>query len=170
MVKYVFRDGPLTIKSAAKADPQAIGEALAAIGAKTGGMPEPAAIVTAAQNKRHPLHPYFEWDDKKLAHAARLDQARLLIRIIKVEDAQTGETEPAYVNISTDKGRAYHPIADIKRSAELQMAVLKQARRDLDAWTMRYRSLQELCAEVAAVRDKIEKRINENETRDVVAA
>jgi hypothetical protein len=49
------------------------------------GKLDPEVVVKAARKKNHPLHDYFEWDAKKAAHAYRIDQARTLIREVKVE-------------------------------------------------------------------------------------
>lgn len=166
MIRYVFdEDEPVRIKAASKADPQVIGEALASIAERTDGVPDPSHVVNAARDEKSPLHQHFEWDDAKAAHAHRLDQARGLIRLIRVQDEETGQIEPAYINISTNEGRSYQPVEKVKRSADLQLALLKQARRELDAWTKRYHTLRELCAEVADVRDRIDARIAQQETR-----
>ena len=44
-----------------------------------------AEVVDRARNKNSPLHDYFEWDDKKAGNACRIEQARVLIRTVKVE-------------------------------------------------------------------------------------
>ena len=45
MIKYTFKDEPLTIKNKAKATPQKIGEALAKIAAASKGHLTPKAVV-----------------------------------------------------------------------------------------------------------------------------
>src|ERR1700680_1931431 len=103
MIKYTFKDEPLTIKNKAKATPQKIGEALAQIAAASNGHLTPKAVVSEARNNRSVLHRHFEWDDAVAAEAFRLDQARTLIRSIRVVDNENDETPPAWVSIS-DKG------------------------------------------------------------------
>lgn len=39
----------------------------------------PEEVVTAAASLTSPIHPLFEWDDSKAAHAHRLSQARRVI-------------------------------------------------------------------------------------------
>lgn len=69
-----------------KAVQQAITEALEAIRKRDkDGLLKPEAVVRAARNKESPLHRLFEWDDKKAAHAWRLEQARELIRSVRVD-------------------------------------------------------------------------------------
>lgn len=46
-----------------------------------GGAVSPRDVVDAAKNDQSPLHPYFEWADKKAADNWRLDQARRLLRV-----------------------------------------------------------------------------------------
>ena len=43
------------------------------------------SVLNAAMDKNSPLHSYFEWDDTAAAVKYRLEQARELIRKIKVE-------------------------------------------------------------------------------------
>jgi hypothetical protein len=45
----------------------------------------PQAVVQAAQNAKSPMHDCFEWDDKVAGQAFREDQARALIRSVRVE-------------------------------------------------------------------------------------
>lgn len=45
----------------------------------------PADVVEAARDPQSPLHSHFEWDDTDAARKYRLDQARTLIRSVKIE-------------------------------------------------------------------------------------
>jgi hypothetical protein len=83
MVKYIFREGPIFIRNAAKADVQAIGEALEKLKARNGGELKPKALVDDARSSRHPAHHQFEWNDKVAGEAHRLHQARELISIVR---------------------------------------------------------------------------------------
>ena len=67
-----------------KEDQKAIEEALAEIAKKHKGLLTPDAVVAQATRKDSPLHALFEWDAKKAAHQHRLDQARSLIRSVRV--------------------------------------------------------------------------------------
>jgi hypothetical protein len=44
----------------------------------------PALVLEAARSPASPLHACFEWDDAKAAEAFRIDQARELIRKVRV--------------------------------------------------------------------------------------
>ena len=167
MIRYVFRDDqPLAIKGAKDADPQVIGEALAAISDKLGGHLTPVAVVDAARDKKHVLHRHFEWDDALAADAYRLDQARHIVRVVRVEDEDAeGGTARAYLSISEKNGVSYRPIEAVKKSVDLQAAVLKGAERDLRAFEMRYKDLIDICDLVRTARERITSRRNKHESR-----
>lgn len=48
------------------------------------GVITPDAVLKEAAKKKSPLYSYFEWDDSKAAYNYRLDQARALIRSVRV--------------------------------------------------------------------------------------
>ncbi len=56
-----------------------------------GGRLTPDAMVEDARSKRSALHPFFEWDDKKAAHAHRIEQARDLISRWRVVHHDAGK-------------------------------------------------------------------------------
>lgn len=45
----------------------------------------PSDVVEAARDPNSPLHQHFEWNDSEAAEKYRLDQARTLIRSVKIE-------------------------------------------------------------------------------------
>lgn len=164
MIRYVFRDSPVCLKNAAKADPQAIGEALAKVAAANAQRLEPEAVIETARNAKSPLHKHFDWDDKTAAHAHRLTQARALIRLIRVQDENAGGNVPAFVSIA-DNGTSYRPMAEVKSSAALQALVLRQAERDLEAFQRRYRDLVEVCRLVGMASAVVREKITAHESR-----
>jgi hypothetical protein len=94
------------------------------------------------------LHKHFEWDDEKAAHQFRIEQARCLISVIHVEDdaSKAGHTR-AFISVKDDEaGICYRPLKEVRESLDLQVAVLKQAERDLESWTKRYADLAEVVA------------------------
>ena len=56
---------------------------LEAIRAEAGAL-TPDAVVAAAEEEDHPLHSSFTWDDDIAAHAHRINQARKLIRRVRI--------------------------------------------------------------------------------------
>jgi hypothetical protein len=65
----------MTIWTAIKEELQAIAE---------GGVLHPADVIAAARNPNSAMHGQFEWDNSEAAEAYRLQQARALIRRVKV--------------------------------------------------------------------------------------
>lgn len=169
MIKYVFKDSPLTIKASDKADAQKIGEALAKVAAKGGGSLTPTAVVETARNPRNVLHKHFEWDDSKAAQQWRVEQARSVIQCIHAEDSSASQGHVrAFISVATNEGRAYHTIAAVKESVDLQSRILKQADRDLEAFERRYQALQDVCAVVHKAREILKDKAKEkskHETR-----
>jgi hypothetical protein len=45
----------------------------------------PFDVIEAARDKTSPLHEYFEWNDTEAARLYRIEQARGLIRTVKIE-------------------------------------------------------------------------------------
>lgn len=164
MITYTFRDEPVAILNAKKADPQRIGRALAKIAADGAGRLTPSAVVEAARDVRSPLHRHFEWDDSKAAHAYRKDQAREIIRVIRAEENGSTPTR-AFLSVSDGSGVSYRTAQEVMASVELQLAVLKAAERDLDAFTARYRDLVDICDDVRAAREKVKARRETAEAR-----
>ena len=70
-----------------------------------------------------------------------------------------------YVSVATKAGTAYHKIEDVKRSVDLQVAVLRQADRDLEAWEKRYAELTEICQVVRYARERLRERHEAIESR-----
>lgn len=54
------------------------------IAATNDGVLTPDAVVKAAEPEESPLHDRFEWDDSVAAHQYRIEQARTLIRSVRV--------------------------------------------------------------------------------------
>ena len=165
MIKYIFRD-TLTIKNAAKADAQKIGEALAKIAALAQGELTPPAVLDAARASRHVLHQHFEWDDSVAANAYRVDQARTLIRCVEIVSEATGDDPvQAFISITDKAGTSYRTMQAVLDSVELQVAALRQAERDMDAFTKRYRMIEDVCDLIKQARDLAATRRSKLESR-----
>lgn len=65
-------------------DRKAVLAALRAIENKNGQL-TPEEIVRVAKNPKHPLHPFFEWDDRKAGMLHRIEQARALLADVRWE-------------------------------------------------------------------------------------
>lgn len=62
-----------------------IADRLARVAKHNGGVLTPDAVVEDARDESSPLHDQFEWDDSEAAKQWRLEQARALIRSVRVE-------------------------------------------------------------------------------------
>jgi hypothetical protein len=165
MVKYVFKEGPLTIKAAKDANPQAIGLALAAITESGGGELTPKAVVESARGDDSPLHGHFDWDDAVAGEKWRIEQARDIIRCIRVDEGNNIEPPRAFLSVHDDGGTSYRSVEEIRTSTDLQERLLAAAERDLESFTVRYRSLKEICAIVETAKTVAKARRSKNETR-----
>ncbi len=159
MIRYEWRDKVVAILNAKQADPQVIGEELARLMAANDGNLKPEAVHEAAKNRRSPLHRHFEWDDAKAADAYRVDQARGIIRLIKAVEITDGGRElyagPAFVSIYDGRRRTYKAIGEVVTNTRLQLLVMQQAIRDLEAWEKRYGEFEEICQLVRVARERL---------------
>lgn len=64
---------------------EAIRERLQQLAEANGGLLTPEAVVNDAKSKSSPLHGQFTWDVKQAAYERWLDQARSLIRTVRIE-------------------------------------------------------------------------------------
>lgn len=112
-------------------DPQRVGEALADLDEKHGGL-TPSVVVQKATSKRSPLHGYFEWNDGIAAQRYREDQARLLIRSVRVvsEDAESSK-RPAYVHVGYGNESNYQRPELVVQDEDRWAAVIRETLTDL---------------------------------------
>ena len=112
------------------------------------GVLTPEAVVQDAKSKASPLHSHFTWDVKKAAQKCWLEEARTLIRTVRVKVVM--ETivirAPYYVRDPTAKDGAQGYVS------------VKTLRTDAD------RGREALCNEFARVRDVL------NRAKDLAAA
>ena len=117
-------------------------------------------VVEDARDPKSVLHSHFEWDDRKAAELHRTDQARALIRSIRIIDEDDDDqSRPAFLSIRADDGIGYRSYQDVLSSADLRGRLLQQAERDLDSWTQRYRELREIVELVEPARRELRRRV-----------
>ena len=109
----------------------------------------PHDVVRVAENPKSVLHKYFEWDEEKAAYRYRLTQARQLVERVKIvvmidgNKHQTRAFHSVTVKVDTDSREPrYVPLRTIRKSALLRDQVLKQALKELDSWSTRYRQYE----------------------------
>ena len=130
-------------------------EALEQIREAEGGRLSPEAVVQAAKAKKHILHSFFEWDDRRAAEIGRLAQARVLLTDIKVF-VEVEESEPVKVNAfvsmkrdlddddSSANERGYQAVVEVLQSPVGRQALLRDALDQLQFWRRKYAALNEL--------------------------
>jgi hypothetical protein len=96
----------------------------------------PRAVVDDARPDDATLHPCFEWDDSIAGEQYRLDQARHLIRSVKVTVAPARKTKAltvrAFHNVAApDEPRRYVPLRVLMDDPDTADTVLARAR---DEW------------------------------------
>lgn len=111
------------------------------------GVLVPAAVVDAARDEASPLHSCFEWDDGVAAERHREDQARSLIRRVRVTFVSEAAQPPRVVQVrqfeNVPGSGGYLSIEDVGRRPDLRDEVLAQARQDFLALRLRYQMLAE---------------------------
>jgi hypothetical protein len=93
----------------------------------------PQLVVDEARNKTHPLHDHFEWDDAVAAELHRLEQARSLIRKVKIKyldaDEQRQEVR-AFVSVPDNGGRIYRHVDHVAEEPFQLKLILSEMERD----------------------------------------
>jgi hypothetical protein len=159
MAKYEFEPNAI-FHQRDKADPNEIGNALEDIARNHDNRLRPEDVLNEARKRNHPLHRHFIWDNDKAAELYRIDQARALIRSVKIIAAEEVNQAAgrAYHSIQ-DNGRSYRSASEIKSSVSLQLSLYLAALRDLKAWEKRYRSIAHICELVGVAREELEQTI-----------
>jgi hypothetical protein len=138
-------------------DPQVAGETLEAIRDKNDGDLTPETIVDAARRRRSPLHKAFEWDDESAADGYRREQARYILRSIKVVYLETEDKEEktvrAFVRLSNDE--PYQPMIHVLSDPAKAARLLVKARAEMQSWIARYESLEEIAGIVKIARSQL---------------
>jgi hypothetical protein len=144
---YRWRGG-----TASGANAQAIGEALEAVRTENGGALAPRDVVVAARPDESPLHRYFEWRDSVAAVKYREEQARSLIRSIRVIPDENQDTDiPAFVCVAKGEDGPYQATQVALADPTSRAYVLNQARKELAGWRKRYQDLTEFAGLVAVI-------------------
>lgn len=153
----VFRNAGLSaIKNVKSLDPHKVGTELQ----KHDGNEE---ALEAAKNPRNPLNRHLEWDDAVCGVAHRLGQIASLRSCIRLYDDETDETSKAFIGLRADttghKVRYYTP-EQIIDSVVLQKKLIEGAVKKLDAFSMEFRELMDLCDGVKTTRDRLLKELD----------
>ena len=120
------------------------------------------AVLLAAQDPNHMLHPYFEWDDAVGGERHRRWQARKLIRRVTIE-TPTGQKTPKYVSIKTGPSRQYEELTVVVQDQDKYEAALLDMARRLGDLEDRLEGLIEMGG--ASVRNETAQTLRDRVTR-----
>lgn len=138
-----------------KVAPQVAGEEIERISAM--GELTPKAVVDASRPEEAPLHPEFEWNDGIAAECWREEQARMLIRDIKVTIEVTDEPKEVRAYMAVERpSKVYQPTIKVLSDEELRSKALELAMRELHSFMNKYENLQELAGVIKAIRTFLE--------------
>ena len=123
--------------------------------------------VNEARNPDSPLHPHFDWDDATAAEKHRLEQARALIRSVKIQ-VTTDERKVSTVcyvrDPDTDHG--YVPTLSLKDDTDRAREALMSEVRRAQAAMERARDV----ADALGMRDDVERMLSELVVMEKMAA
>lgn len=94
------------------------------------------------------LSRHLQWDDALAADSHRIDQARRLIRSVRIGYREPTEEEASrsvrgFVSVQTADGRSYHPTAKVAEDPFLRQLMLRDAEREWKAMFRKYNHLKE---------------------------
>jgi hypothetical protein len=115
----------------------------------------PELVLDEARDTSHPLHSKFEWDDSIAAEAHRREQARHLIRTVKVSfvkaDGGTGTVRQYHaVRRNDSPRRSYRKVEELATDDLARMVLLQEMKRDYQRMKERYGSFKEFHEMIAA--------------------
>lgn len=121
------------------------------------GQLTPKLLVDVARDPDHELHSRFEWDDTVAAEKYRQEQARELIRRVRIVYREGDEKNPpqtirAYHSLPDGEGHAYRSHDEIAADPLLSKMLLAQAERE---WKDLHRRYGHLAEWLTAVREDV---------------
>lgn len=107
-----------------------------------------SAVVTAAKPTDAPLHPAFEWNDRRAAEKYRLNQARTMIRDVTVR-IENREPVIAYVHVSVPASRegVYEPITEVVAQPDKMVVAIMEWERRTAACAHQAETIKQLARE-----------------------
>lgn len=155
VVAYVFNDDKPLVglrnirKDNRERAAQEIGEALAGFEKATPKHIRAAimALPSDRARKAHPIGKYLEWNASKALETVQLDQIRIMCQVIQpVDDNGAVEAPRAFISVPKGDGemRRYFKHTDLQTSETAQIRLWKQALKEIEAFTERFKMLHEL--------------------------
>lgn len=163
--QYEFAAMPYGVLSHTQA--KVVGPELMKIEQKYGAI-KPGDVVREAEQKGSSLHDYFTWDDKVAGQKYREDEARQIIRSIRIIKPEIKLSDQPVVRaiFSVDphdketsfQGTSYINFGRVMARKEYRDQVLATAHNELIEWERRYRHLLDFFGAEASI-DTLKKGI-----------
>jgi len=130
------------------------------------GCIKPQTVVDESPPEKAPLHPHFTWDDGVAAEKCRIEEARAIIRSVRIVDATIPSAEQpeirAFVNVvahheeSTFQGQAYISEDRARSDDDYRSQVVTRAMDELRLWQRRYEDYKDYFAPVFRAIDNVD--------------
>ena len=173
-MKYAKQKG-----SRLKASATVAGRELDRIRGDNGGALRPAEVVKQSRPKGAPLHNEFQWNKDKAAMSHWIDQAKYIIRAVRIVKQPSPEVKPietrAFISTTekAEDGPVYVSIQEAIESPDIRHEVLYKAhksliaiKRDIAAFSDLVDALEIIDTALSA----IDAHLNKQETKETVEA
>jgi hypothetical protein len=131
------------------------------------GAVTPRDVVDSARSTNSPLHPFFEWNDQKAADLFRVEQARNMLRSIKVKFVD-GSTEIVARAFQVEATKAYEGAPREYRSfrsmaddSAFAARMMQSAYDDLISWRRKYSPYEDVWANFSNTFRQVANQIGE---------
>ena len=127
------------------------GEELDRIRTVSGGALNAPDIVDAARPEHAPLHPVFEWDDKKAAESFRHNQARTMVRALVVVTPEKENEHRAYYHtvVEGQSKPTYAPAVEVVNNPAMFAEASKRLAADLARAQRSVKELENLASNIS---------------------
>lgn len=142
------------IGSLHKTDPSVAAEVLGGLADQ--GMLNAEMLVEVSRPEDAPLHQEFEWDDSVAAEKWRCHQGRNIISALVMVDESKPNSEPirAFFRVQ-DVSDQYESTEVLVRTIDGKLAMLKKAKRELQAFKAKYATVLEYCNAAGLIDDTL---------------
>lgn len=160
--KLIFTSTPQGVLNSTQA--AEVGSELQIIEAKHGAI-KPEIVVEEATPKRSPLHKYFTWDNSEAAVQWRLEEARRIVRSVRIiHDDSPAAEQPiirAFVSVKASDEDRFDGTGYVSMTRAMSVGfyhdqVLAAAKNELEQWRRRYADLKEFGLLYQAIDEALE--------------
>jgi len=101
-----------------------------------GGRVDPHEILDDAKSPASPLHDYYEWDNAKRAHDARIDDTRQLLQSILIIQINRSGAQEAVRAFPHTGSTGYQPLHTVLSSHEMMSSIYHSLLDSIIYWKM----------------------------------